>query len=58
MQPKGVGKFCSKQFGCKERLDLFAVDALNGFYCTTLNQTQIYCGACYLLSTFFQLMAY
>jgi len=30
MQSKGVGKFCSKQ---NKRLDLLAVDVLNGFYC-------------------------
>jgi len=28
MQTKGVGKFCSKQFGCNKRLDLLAVDVL------------------------------
>jgi len=33
MQSKGVGKFCSKQFGCNKQLDLLAVDLLNGFYC-------------------------
>jgi len=33
MQSKGVGKFCSKQFGCNKWLDLLAVDVLNGFYC-------------------------
>jgi len=30
MQSKGVGKFCFKQFGCNKRLDLLAVDVLNG----------------------------
>jgi len=33
MQSKGVGKFHSKQFGCKKLLDLLTVDVLNGFYC-------------------------
>jgi len=33
MQSKGVGKFCSNQLGCNKRLDLLAVDVLNGFYC-------------------------
>jgi len=33
MQSKRVGKFRSKQFGCKKRLDLLTVDVLNGFYC-------------------------
>jgi len=36
-QSKVVGKFRSKQFGCKKRLDLLTVDVLNGFYCTTLS---------------------
>jgi len=31
---KVVGKFRSKQFGCKKRLDLLTVDVLNGFYYT------------------------
>jgi len=31
MQTKTVGKFSSKQFGCKKRLDLLTVDILNRF---------------------------
>jgi len=34
MQSNGVGKFCSKQFGCNKQLDLLIVDVLKGFYCT------------------------
>jgi len=33
MQSKGLGKFHSKQFGCKKWLDLLTVNVLNGFYC-------------------------
>jgi len=33
---KGVGKFRSKQFGCKKLLDLLTVNALNGLYCIIL----------------------
>jgi len=33
---RGVGKFCSKQFGCNKRLDLLAVGVLNGFYCNAI----------------------
>jgi len=33
MQSKGVKKFCSKQFGCKKRLNLLIVNVLNGFHC-------------------------
>jgi len=31
VQYKGVRKFRSKQFGCKNRLDLLTVDVLYGF---------------------------
>jgi len=34
MQSKGVGKFRSKQFEYKKRLDLLTIDVLNGFYCS------------------------
>jgi len=40
MQSKGIGKFRSKQFGCKKRLDLFTVDVLNGFYCNKKSPQQ------------------
>jgi len=51
MQSKGVGKFRSKQFGCKKRLDLLTVDVLNGFFCNTftfqaLLMLQISCSQC------------